>query len=272
MIDFNRSEQYTLSIRLQAGGFCFAVYAQDGSNEYAYRPYPVDGTKTMVANLKEAFEELDFLQYAYARVNVLLVDSCYTLVPKEHFVEQKSREIYQQNFSQANGRDLILCNRVGEDRQIAVLFNVDRQLHQLLHSRMQHVTFYASVTPVLEFGLRKSISQSVSYNLLHLSGRRMDILCLSEGEPLLVNTFEHRDTSDSLFYLLNCWQTLGLSQTEDTLWIAGEGKKTKELADEVRVFVKSVRNLSAMEEFTENELARMDGVPFDLQALMVVCE
>ncbi len=40
-IDFTKSEQYTLSIRLSADGFSFSIYNPLTDNDFCFVPYPV---------------------------------------------------------------------------------------------------------------------------------------------------------------------------------------------------------------------------------------
>ena len=41
-IDFTKSEQYTLSIRLSADGFSFSIYNPLTDNDFCFVPYPVN--------------------------------------------------------------------------------------------------------------------------------------------------------------------------------------------------------------------------------------
>jgi hypothetical protein len=71
--------------------------------------------------------------------------------------------------------------------------------------------------------------------------------------------------------LLNCWQILGLSQTEDTLHLAGNARNAKEIIKELSKFIQNIHTIHPAEEFHSTELARLGEIPFDLQAL-IVCE
>ena len=70
-IDFTKSEQYTLSIRLSADGFSFSIYNPLTDNDFCFVPYPVNTGYSMTANLKEMLTETETLRYPYKRVNIL---------------------------------------------------------------------------------------------------------------------------------------------------------------------------------------------------------
>ena len=268
MIDFNKTRQYTLSIRLSTDGFCFSVHNPLVAGEYAYHPYGIDPAKSVVANLKAAVAELEMLRHHYGAVHVILADAPYTIVPAEYFAESCLRDFYLQNFPHTPPATQVLHNVVA-DEQTVVLFGMDSKLHQYLLDCFPKAQIYSHVTPLINFGVEKS---SVShYCLAHVHGRKADLLCFAGDAPLFVNTFEHRDTANTLYYLLNCWQTLGLSQTDDTLCLAGTARGTKALAREFEKFIANVHLVRPAEEFHATELARIGEVPFDLQAL-VSCE
>jgi translation initiation factor IF-2 len=87
----------------------------------------------------------------------------------------------------------------------------------------------------------------------------------------LVDVTVGDDVADIPYFLLNCWQMLGLSQTEDTLHIAGTSRNSKALTKELSRFVQHIRWVRPAEEFHGTELARIDEMPFDLQTL-ISCE
>ena len=67
--DFNKSEQYTLSIRLSTDGFSFSVFNPLGDGEFSYYDREVDESFSLTANLKQTFRELAWLERPFRRVN-----------------------------------------------------------------------------------------------------------------------------------------------------------------------------------------------------------
>ena len=270
MIDFNKTRQYTLSIRLSTDGFCFAVHNPLAPNEYAYLPYRIDPLKPLTSNLKAAVEETEMLRHTYGTVNVLLADTSYTLIPKEYYAEQYEQEFYRQNIATATANCTIMHNIV-DDEQAVVLFAIEKQLHKYITTQYPKAKVYAAITPLINFGVERSYTTGKRYSLLHVSKRSIDFMCYENATPLFINTFQYRDTADALYYLLNCWSTLKLSQTEDTLHIAGQSRHAKALIKELEKFIKNICVIRPAEEFHSTELARIDDLPLDLQTL-ISCE
>ena len=124
MIDFNHTKQYTLSIRLSADGFCFAVHNPRNDSEYLFRPYPIDTTKPITANLKNAIEELELLNQSYQHTYLQIADGRYAITPKEFYSEQSARGLFAPNFTHIADRELILHNEVGDDNPAIILFGI----------------------------------------------------------------------------------------------------------------------------------------------------
>ena len=271
MIDFNKTRQYTLSIRLSTGGFCFTVHNPEIVGEFAYQPYRIDTQKSITANLKAAVKEIELLRHSYKSVNVIVADTNYTLIPKEYYADTHKSDFYQQNFS-FDTANIALLDNVVADEQMVVLFAVENQLYKYITERYPKASIYASISPLLNFGFEKSHMASRRYCLAYLRNRELDFICLEKGSPLFTNTFRYKDTADALYYLLNCWSILGLSQLEDTLHVIGwPSRNVKKLQRDAAQFIQNIHVIRPAEEFHSTELARIDELPFDLQSL-IACE
>lgn len=270
VIDLKHTKNYTLSIRLSTDGFCFAAHNPQADNQFAYHPYSIDPLKSLTANLKAAIKENELLRRTYAKVNVLVTGTNYTIVPTEYYAESYKRELYMQSFPQTTDNTIVLHNFIGEE-QAVILFGIDRQLYQQLTQQYPKAEIYASVSPLVNFGVEKSYASSNAYCLTHLHKRHTDLLCFMNGAPLFVNTFANQNTADTLYFLLNCWQTMGLSQLDDSMHLAGTSRHIRALCKELESFIKNIHIIHPAEEFHSTELARIGEIPFDLQAL-IACE
>ena len=88
-IDFTKSEQYTLSIRLSADGFSFSIYNPLTDNDFCFVPHPVNTGYSMTANLKDMLTKTEALKYPYKRVNILYDSPRFTPVPLELFEDEQ---------------------------------------------------------------------------------------------------------------------------------------------------------------------------------------
>ena len=89
--DFNKSEQYTLSIRLSTDGFSFSVFNPMAEGELTFYDHEVDENLSLTANLKQTFREMEWLSRPYRRVNILMADKRFTFIPLEFFEDEQAK-------------------------------------------------------------------------------------------------------------------------------------------------------------------------------------
>ena len=242
MVDYSRSQDYTLSIRLSTDGFCFLVYDPRRADAYAFVPYDPDPLLPVPANLKRALASEPILQHRYGRTVVLLADEPCSLVPSEL----------------ADAADEPVSNHQ------SLHFAPSPALRRTLASLLPEAEVHHSLQPVLRWLLATRPGRQL---FCYLHEKKMDIVATGDdGEPLLATTFDYRNSADTAYYLLGTWQTLGFSQEDDRLVVAGR-KVSRELLAELQRFVAHVERLDAAAAFHACELARTDSLTLDLQAL-----
>ena len=94
MIDFTKSKQYTLSIRLSTDGFSFSIYNPIHDNSQSLFEKEVDTSLSLTANLKNVFHESDFLSYSYKRVNIMMANKRFTMIPLENCLKKSRQSFY----------------------------------------------------------------------------------------------------------------------------------------------------------------------------------
>ena len=97
MIDFTKSKQYTLSIRLSTDGFSFSVFNPLVDSEPPYYDREVDESLSLTANLKQTFREVEWLNRPFRRVNVLSADKRHTFIPLEFFEDEQAETVFYHN-------------------------------------------------------------------------------------------------------------------------------------------------------------------------------
>ena len=88
----------------------------------------------------------------------------------------------------------------------------------------------------------------------------MEVFALDKGKLLLINSFNCKQTSDYIYYLLYVWQQLGYSQEKDSLYLTGKVEAKDSLLAELKRFLRQV-----------NFLPIQSTLSFDIQSL-ITCE
>ena len=87
-LDFNKTEQYSLSIRLSTDGFSFSIYDPTIGNDVYFRTFPINTQRSMAANVKSFLAATEELKLKYRQINILVHSSRYTIVPLDIFEDE----------------------------------------------------------------------------------------------------------------------------------------------------------------------------------------
>ena len=148
-IDYSKSEQYTLSIRLSTDGFSFSIYNPIHDSTLSFFEQEIDDSVSLTANLKQAFRELKFLIHPYKRVNILLTGKRFTLVPLELFEDDQAEIFFHYNHPYREN-ETIQYN-ILKNQNLVVVFGMDRSAHSFLSEQYPHARFFSQVSPLAEY-------------------------------------------------------------------------------------------------------------------------
>ena len=257
-IDFTKSEQYTLSIRLSADGFSFSIHPPQKEAEVFFSSYPVNVSYSMTANLKKMIQTAKELKYTYGQINILIDTQRFTPIPFDLFEDEQTEQLFYQNFQRMDN-ETVLCNILGKSN-IALIFGMDKHTHQLIHESFPHARIFACASPLTEYFTYQSKGSNNRRLYVLFHPNRMEVFALDKGKLLLINSFNSKQNSDHIYYLLYVWQQLGYSQEKDQLFLIGDIESKDTLMAELKRFLRQV-------EF----LPTLSTLPFDIQSL-ITCE
>lgn len=237
-IDFTKSKQYTLSIRLSTDGFSFSVLNPLEDSSSMLTDYEVDESLSLTANLKQAFRKVEWLSLPYRRVNLLMAGKRFTFIPLEYFEDEQADTIFYHNFSQQEN-ETVLYNILHKDN-IVVLFGMDKSAFNYLHEQYPEAHFYAQASPFIEYFSAKSRLGNNRKMYVNLRKRAADVYAFERGRLLLANSFPCQAASDSIYYMLYIWKQLGLDQERDELHLTGQLDDKNRLLPELRKYIRQV--------------------------------
>lgn len=268
-IDFTKSEQYTLSIRLSADGFSFSIYNPLADDDFCFESYPVDASRSLTANLKEMLARTDALSHPYKRVNILYDTSRFTSVPFDMFEDEQMDGLFYHNFRQVTN-EIVLCNILGKSNTV-ILFGMDKHVHQLVLEHFPKARFFSTVSPLTEYFARKSRLGNTRKLYAHMRKQLMEVCCYDRGKLLLLNSFSCKQASDRVYYLLYIWEQLEYNREKDELHLAGEWATKEGLPEELRKYLRQVFIVYPKAEFNRSGISKVEEMPFDMQTLLL-CE
>ena len=237
-VDFNKSEQYLLSIRLGADGFSFSVYNPIRSCVVLTRQREIETELSMTANMRKVLAELDFLSYTYKQTSALIVGWRFTLIPLELFAEDRVETCFYYNFSPEENETVLYDTLPGNGA--AILYALDKSLYDLLREQYPQVRFQSSVSSLAEHLAVKSRLGADKKMYVYVRPEFIEVYAYERGHLMLLNAYGCKNGSDRVYYLLYAWKQLAMDQQADELCIMGNGEDKERLVEEMRRFIRCV--------------------------------
>ncbi|WP_420187340.1 DUF3822 family protein [Bacteroides pyogenes] len=238
MIDLTKSKQYTLSIRLSTDGFSFSIYNPISDNSLSFIEKEADDSLSLTANLRRVFQESDFLNCPYKRVNVMMTDKRFTTVPFELFEDEQAELLFYHNHRKKE-HEKIIYNILKRENAV-VIFSMDKSAHAFIEKQYPDARFYSHSTPLIEYFTVKS--RLGNSRKMYASFRKgaIDLFCFERGHLLLANSFKCTNFEDCVYYLLYVWKQMEFDQQRDELHLTGAMPEKERLLRELRKFILQV--------------------------------
>lgn len=263
----NPNTAYSLSIRLSADGFSFSLHTPSQEEEFSFIPYATRSSISVTANLKNAIASEQILQKSYERVNIILCESRYTVVPVDEFEESRAEELFRYNFPDDDGT-VVMFNTLPKNKAV-LLFSVNKNAEAMIREQYPNCRFYHQMTPVIEHFYDKSFVGNNTKMFIYEHERCSDIFAFDRGRLLFTNTFPNRETDDSIYYYLFIWKQLAMSQENDEMHLVGTINNRQRLLTELRKYVRKVYLINPAMEFKHLKVAENADVPYDIKTLLL---
>lgn len=237
-IDFSKSEQYTLSIRLSTDGFSFSIYNPIHDSTLSFFEKEINISLSLTANLKQVFRETDFLALPFKRVNILMANKRFTHVPLEFFDKEQAEMLFYYNHPRKEN-ETVLHNILSRNNTV-VIFGMDKSAFHFLKEEFPAARFYSQASPLSEYFSTKSRLGNSKKMYVSLRKNGTDLFCYERGHLLLANSLECEQTADRIYYLLYIWKQLNFDQERDELHLTGVLADKENLVKELRKYILQV--------------------------------
>ena len=237
-LDFNKTEQYSLSIRLSTDGFSFSVFNPLEEDEPWIDSRAVDESLSLTANLKRTYRDIDWLNLPFNRVNILFASKRFTLIPLDFFEDEQAETVFYHNFP-SRENEQVLYN-ILHANNVVVLFGMDRTAYAFLREKHPQVKFYSQAAPLIEYFVGRSHLGNSRKMYVNLCKETAGVYCYERCRLLLANTFPCSETADRIYYLLYVWKQLGFDQERDELHLSGLLNEKELLLSELRKYIQQV--------------------------------
>lgn len=238
-IDFSKTEQSILSIRISTSGFYFSIYNPISSTPYYFFKSELDRKKSIVANFKELVTDNPFLSQLYKRVNIVLTNTKSILHPLHLFDNKLCQELFFYGQKSQNSSYDVLYNELAEANQ-AIIFGVNNVLYKFLQTHFSRPNIYSQTTCLLNYFNKLAKENNCKSLFIYFENDQMQLYAYKQGQLLLNNVFQSTDINNLVYYILYTWKQLNFSQERDNLLLLGDISDRKELYETLKKYILSI--------------------------------
>jgi hypothetical protein len=222
----DHSGKYKVSIRLWPGGLSFAGCIPSEKESFFYEEIGLDGAKSYVHALQDAFFAHPFFTYLYQWVYVVCVNRQYTMVPESIFVEKQKEQLMSFTFSSPEAK---ILHESPEGFDAKILFGIQAEVYEFCSRSLIRPQFTHAITPLLTWWRKQNQGCYARQLYVALHEDTMDAACYDKGTLQFVNSFAFEDATDIVYYILYIWKQTGMEQQEDQLLLSASPQAYQEV-------------------------------------------
>jgi hypothetical protein len=247
-LDINSTENYDLSMQMSQDGFAFALLDTIRNKYVLLRSSEPDENKYFTADqISDIIDKDDFLRKKYKKVNIVFPSPKFTLVPSPLFDPAKKEEYFSFNMIR-DENDVVLSNKI-TDPDAYIVFSVNKSFLDLHERLFPSVLPFHHTKPLLTQLAHNSKSSLENYIHLHVEKEYFNIFIYNHGMLTFSNTFKFRNITDILYYVLNLFQSKGISNGE-TIHFSGETEKFDDLWSNFALYIRNLKFSEPTGNFT----------------------
>ena len=259
-LDINSTENYVLSVQAGINGFSFCILDTLRNKFVLIRHFEPDENKYFnIEKLNEIITNDDFLTKKYKQIHIITPSPKFTLVPAPLYDPGKKDEYFTFNHLTDNN-SIILSNNIPESDTF-VIFSLTKSVNDLLTSSFPGVQYFHHIKPLLRHITYPGKNLSGKYIHVHIEREFFNLIVFDQNDLILCNSFNHRNISDILYYVLNVFKRLDIKQ-EETIYFSGQTEKYDDLTSNFSIYIRDIKfaeptgNFSFSYVFNELELHR----------------
>lgn len=253
-----------LTLRMSHSSLAFVVGDPKVDGKMVYEPYNLNGSISVSANLREAFDNSELLRSGYKHA-LLLTDSPVVLIPKDEYVESQVPSLYRFTVS-GHEKDDIARAELPELSSVAV-FAVNHDIRIVIQDHFKHVNILPVILPVWRHLYRKAFDGPRAKLFAYFHDKRLNIFRFDHARFRFANCFDCDNASDAVYYILYVWKLLGMDNASDELYIVGDIPQADQLKEDIDKYLQRAFIINPATDFNLNAVAKRTDIPYDIKAL-----
>ena len=188
--------------------------------------------------LEDAFKTLALLRPDYEEVTVY-ADYPSTRIPLDEFRSEEAQALYRLTFGHDSLQGMNMHYEMLPALEIIEVFVIETAIEEVILSHYPHASIHSYFGQLMNRMLARDRRRKGSERRLyaHNNGRQLFLFNYGKGKLQYANSFEVKELSNRLYFLLYAWKQLGMNQEEDSCILIG---KDKAMEAELKKYIANV--------------------------------
>jgi hypothetical protein len=223
--EINNTEysNHKLSILITQDGLSYSLYSISENKFQTLVSKKFNSKSSWLSEIREFVENEKLNNKDFHSVDIIYATNKVSIVPDAIFNKQDVEKIYKLNFYHEPNTRKILSKNLARSSN-AIVFSVEKELLELLTSLFTSYNIAPQSSKFIESNFMKnriSNDREKTKMFVQVFEDFMEILVLKDSKIFLYNTFVYQTANDLLYYVINVFEQLKLSQKETEVAFSG---------------------------------------------------
>jgi hypothetical protein len=247
-LDINSTENYELSIQASTDALSFCLLDSIRNKFVLLRSFVAEENKYFNAEkISELIRNDDFLIKHYRKVNCVLPSRKFTMIPAPLYDPGKKDDYFSFNYNQDDD-NVLLADKV-TDPDAYLLYSIPKAVSDVINSFYPGIIPHHHIKVLLDHTCVPRKSVTGNYISIHIERDFFNLVVFNNNVLKFCNSFIYRNISDILYFVLNAFKNLGITQ-EETLYFSGQTEKYDDLSSTFSMYVRNIKFAEPAGNFT----------------------
>jgi len=238
-LDINSTDNYELSVQAGEEEISFSLLDRIRNKFVLLRSYEAGENKKFNPEMMyDILRRDDFLMRRFRKTNIVLPASRSTLVPSPIFDPGKKNLYFAFNHI-SDDNDVIISNKLS-DPDAFLVFAISKPVNELIRNSYPGVLPQHHLRPLLWHISHNRKNTAGNYLHVHVEREFFNLIIFDNRTLRLCSTFSYRNISDIMYFVLNVFNKLEISQ-EETINLSGLAERYDDLHSNFSLYIRNVK-------------------------------
>ncbi len=270
-LDFNKSEQYKLSILISKDGLSFVILDAVTKKIIAKKRHKIsaiDNIKEYCYFVAKNINTEELLKYKYKKIYVIYQSYKSIIIPSDLYSEKHNEKLFKVNI-ELDSVEKLQENFIS-NLNAYKLFAIPECILSLINDRLPEAQIIHQSVPIINRAL--TIKSKHTF-IININKDFFDFHILDQQKLILDNSFKYKTKADILYYILYTIEQLGFNPKEVSLLVFSSLEDINETINFLNQYFANINSPELPKHYTNSYLFTKELVQqYSAQIQVFECE